>query len=41
MSMADFLIEIKAMNQEIDVENKLHEQMQNEIKQMRSKNGRW
>lgn len=41
MSMADFLIEIKAMNQEIDEENKAQEQMQNQIKQMRSKHGRW
>lgn len=41
MTMADFLIEIKAMNQEIDEENKAHEQMQNQMKQMRSKHGRW
>lgn len=37
MSMADFFIEIKAMNQEVEEENKAHEQAQ---AQMRLKYGR-
>lgn len=40
MPMADFLIEIKAMNQEIEEENKAHEQAQNQLKYMRAKHGR-
>lgn len=38
--MADFLLEIKAMNQEIEEERKENEQRQMQIKQMRSRHGR-
>lgn len=37
MPMADLFLEIKAMNQEVEEENKAHEQMQ---AQMRLKYGR-
>jgi hypothetical protein len=40
MTMADFLLEIKAMNQEIEAERKAQEQAQNQMKYMRSKHGR-
>ena len=40
MTMADFLLEIKAMNQEIEEERKENEQRQMQIKQMRSRHGR-
>ena len=40
MTMFDFLIEVKAMNEEIEEENKAHEQAQMQIKQMRLRNGR-
>ncbi len=38
--MFDFLVEIKAMNEEIEEENKAQEQAQMQIRQMRSRNGR-
>ena len=38
--MFDFLVEIKAMNKEIEEENKAHEQAQMQIRQMRSRHGR-
>lgn len=38
--MADFLIEIKAMNEEIEQERKEQEQAQMQIRQMRSRHGR-
>lgn len=40
MTMFDFLVEIKAMNEEIEEENKAHEQAKMQIRQMRSRNGR-
>ncbi len=40
MTMFDFLVEIKAMNEEIEEENKAQEQAQMQIRQMRSRNGR-
>ena len=38
--MFDFLVEIKAMNEEIEEENKAQEQAQMQIRQMRSRHGR-
>ena len=40
MTMFDFLVEIKEMNQEIDEENRAQEQRQQQITQMRSRYGR-
>lgn len=33
--MFDFLIEIKTMNEEIEIENKMHVEMQNDLKRLR------
>lgn len=38
--MFDFLVEIQAMNREIDEENRANEQRQREIEQMRTRYGR-
>ena len=40
MTIADFLIEVKAMNEEVEEERKAQEQAQARIGQMRSKYGR-
>lgn len=40
MTMADFLIEVKAMNQEVEEENRAQEQAQNQLKYMRTRHGR-
>ena len=34
MTMADFLIEVKAMNQEVEEENRVQEQARNQMKYM-------
>lgn len=40
MTMFDFLVEIEAMNREIDEENRANEQRQQQIEQMRMRYGR-
>lgn len=40
MTVADFLIEIKAMNEEIEEERRAQAQAQEQMKYMRSKHGR-
>jgi hypothetical protein len=40
MTIADFLIELKAMNEEIEEERKAQIQAQEQMKYMRSRHGR-